>query len=51
MDLVIDCAADPGMAMAFVEAAEVSADRARMKMMDIRRLAGDKAHNIPAFLT
>jgi hypothetical protein len=40
-DVFVDCADDPG--VAFVEA---EADDA----MDVRRLAGDEAHDIPAFL-
>ncbi|RLN04591.1 malonyl-CoA:anthocyanidin 5-O-glucoside-6' [Panicum miliaceum] len=44
-DVVVDCAGDPG--VAFVEA-EASDDDAGG--MDVRRLAGDEAHDIPAFL-
>lgn len=43
-DVVVDCADDPG--VAFVEA-EADADA---ESMDVRRLAGDEAHDIPAFL-
>ncbi|RLM60536.1 malonyl-CoA:anthocyanidin 5-O-glucoside-6' [Panicum miliaceum] len=43
-DVVVDCAGDPG--VAFVEA-EASDDGGGM---DVRRLAGDEAHDIPAFL-
>ena len=42
----MDCADDPG--MAFVEA-EAEANGAGMEAMDVRRLAGDEARDIPAF--
>ncbi|TVU43003.1 hypothetical protein EJB05_09432 [Eragrostis curvula] len=44
-EVVVDCADDPG--VAFVEA-EVADDAAGA--FDVRRLAGDEAHDIPAFL-
>ncbi|KAG2581878.1 phenolic glucoside malonyltransferase 1-like [Panicum virgatum] len=49
-DVVVDCAAggDPG--VAFVEAEAAAPDDDGGGGMDVRRLAGDEAHDIPAFL-
>ncbi|XP_066325921.1 malonyl-CoA:anthocyanidin 5-O-glucoside-6''-O-malonyltransferase-like [Miscanthus floridulus] len=44
-DVVVDCADDPG--VAFVEA---EADGTDTDTFDVRGLAGDEAHDIPAFL-
>ncbi|CAO2205909.1 unnamed protein product [Urochloa humidicola] len=47
-DVLIDCADDPG--VTFLEA-EVAAAGGGELGMDVRRLAGDEAHDIPAFLS
>jgi len=47
-DVVVDCAGDPG--VAFVEAEAAAPDDDGGGGMDVRRLAGDEAHDIPAFL-
>jgi hypothetical protein len=46
-DVVVDCADDPG--VAFVEA-EADGAGTDTDTFDVRRLAGDEAHDIPAFL-